>query len=344
MASWAQVASGGSNGGSWAAVAAKHEENDESSLEASVVEDETVVEPTREELGDLRLGLGRVWELGEKLRPGVDYQLDLQGYATRRGKDYARRPLFSFVREDVLSRPTFAAFLRLLDNYEREVGKKERVTKSEKAEESAFLDAVLKTAPMRYCHEYCVAKRVAPASRSGFKRLLGSLWFRIYASRRGGPPDSSGFEHWAVGEERGDKHEVVGLHNWLQLFVEERKGALNYHGYVSHDKRRPDEDQPVLSLQFTWTDVDDGSVDLKPTSTSIIGSSPELELALFTLAALAAGKDDPKTTRVDDGREITPVTLRSDDGADLMTFEINCVKWTVDGHPAIRTCYPSAIS
>mmetsp|Transcript_7254 Transcript_7254/g.22122 ORF Transcript_7254/g.22122 Transcript_7254/m.22122 type:complete len:339 (+) Transcript_7254:13-1029(+) len=332
--SWAQIAGGDEDhhpeeATKWSAVAAESEEVEEPAASA--------VGPTAAELGDLRLGLAKVWALGGKLRAGVEYELDLQGYATRRVGDHARRPLFKFVSEEALSRPTFAAFVKLLDNYEREVGKKERVTSAEKAEESAFLDAVLETEVMRYCHAYLCAKRAAPSSRERFKALLGSLWFQLYVTTKGGPPDSSGFEHVFVGEERTD--EIVGMHNWIQLYVEERKGYLDYYGYVARDKRRPPEEQPALSLQFAWTDAADGSVDAKSETTSLLGTSPELELALFTLAALAGGKHNP-ATRLEHGKEITQFTIEFGDDAAL-ELDINCVKWSVRGHPTIRTCFPS---
>lgn len=320
----------------WAAIAAgHHEEEDEPVVEPSpAIDDEAEVEPpTPEELEDLSLGLAKVWELGTKFKPGVDYELDIQGYSSRRGDDHARRPLFKFVSESVMT-PTVRAFMALLDNYEREAGRKERVTAQEKAEEAAFLDLVLNTPCMQYCRAYCVAKRVAPRD---FKAMLGSLWFRIYASKKQGPPDSCGFEHVFVGEER-TTGQVTGMHNWIQLWKEERSGTLDYKGYVAYDHKRPAEDQPALSLQFSWTDVDDGSVDLKPTSTSIIGSSPELELALFTLVALVGGSRNP-ATHVHHGKEVTPVDLAYGDST--MRIHLNCIKWTVAGHPVIRTCYPS---
>ena len=44
-------------------------------------------------------------------------------------------PLFKFVAADVLERPTWAAFIALLDNYEASAGKAERVTDTERREE-----------------------------------------------------------------------------------------------------------------------------------------------------------------------------------------------------------------
>ena len=42
--------------------------------------------------------------------------------------------------------------------------------------------------------------------------------------------DSSGFEHVFVGESR-DK-EVIGFHNWIQFYLQERRGNVDYQGYI----------------------------------------------------------------------------------------------------------------
>ena len=46
------------------------------------------------------------------------------------------------VSPDVLERPTWAAFIALLDNYEASAGKAERVTNEERHEESRFMDCI----------------------------------------------------------------------------------------------------------------------------------------------------------------------------------------------------------
>ena len=42
--------------------------------------------------------------------------------------------------------------------------------------------------------------------------------------------DSSGFEHVFVGESRAK--EVIGFHNWIQFYLQEKIGNVDYQGYI----------------------------------------------------------------------------------------------------------------
>ena len=42
--------------------------------------------------------------------------------------------------------------------------------------------------------------------------------------------DSSGFEHVFVGESR-NRAEVIGFHNWIQFYLQEKKGLVDYKGF-----------------------------------------------------------------------------------------------------------------
>ena len=65
-----------------------------------------------------------------------------------------------------------------------------------------------------------------------FKGVLRQLWFNLYprSSSRRATVDSSGFEHTMVGELRS---KVSGFHNWIQFYLEEKKGNINYLGWNS---------------------------------------------------------------------------------------------------------------
>eukprot|EP00640_Fibrocapsa_japonica_P001075 CAMPEP_0113936370 /NCGR_PEP_ID=MMETSP1339-20121228/3302_1 /TAXON_ID=94617 /ORGANISM="Fibrocapsa japonica" /LENGTH=433 /DNA_ID=CAMNT_0000938829 /DNA_START=51 /DNA_END=1352 /DNA_ORIENTATION=+ /assembly_acc=CAM_ASM_000762 len=240
------------------------------------------------ELADISLAAKKLWELdANRLTPGVDYAINLQ-----RGKNFSDRgdaapePLFKFVSAEVLQRPTYRTFMRLLDNYEKNTGQAEVVTREELQENQAFLNACLDTMPMQYAHKWLNRKGLAPADGPGFRRLLDQLWFSLY--RREVHNDSSGFEHVFIGESKAGK--ITGLHNWLQMYNEEKAGNLDYRGYIRPRVRgrgfsEPHDNEQLITVQFSWDD------EIKPVSTSLIGVSPEFELSLLTMCFLNGEKD-----------------------------------------------------
>jgi len=258
------------------------------------------IEPTQHDLESLDNGVDKLWELDAKsrMRPDVDYYLDMQGGKKPYAKgDRASRPLFKFVSEDALaSRPTFKAFMALLDNYERAVGVAETVTYTEKKEIQTFLSECLKTPLMKYAHKWLVSKKLSDPDPKKFLRQLQKMWFGMYKRDHDSKgPDSSGFEHVFVGEERNGA--IIGCHNWLQIYLQEKLGNLNYLGYI-YPKRRGhhnklDSHEHIMTIQFEWRDgKKDNSFELKPVSTSWVGTSPEFELALYTMTFLAGKKEN----------------------------------------------------
>ncbi|KAK2183334.1 hypothetical protein NP493_315g03068 [Ridgeia piscesae] len=227
----------------------------------------------------------KLWDLDvNRCEPGVDYDIDLQGYVTSarfvRG-DYARCNLFSWLDEDkVFERETYKAFKNLLNNYEVETGRPEEVTAEEQQENCRFIDLIVDTDVMREAHQYLVGKGKAPEDENAFKRLLYDIWFRLYKrSREDRHLDSSGFEHVFVGETR--QQDVIGFHNWLQFYLQEKRGHIDYRGYFR--RGTANEDSPrLITLQFVWKDGQE-----KPIGSSFIGTSPEFEMALYTLVFLA---------------------------------------------------------
>ncbi|XP_072219964.1 uridylate-specific endoribonuclease C-like [Leuresthes tenuis] len=230
----------------------------------------------------------QLWRLDtNRLRPGTDYNISLQGRAgyVAQGSNYARdrasAPLFSHVNEEKLKKiETYAHFINLLDNYEMSTGVSETVTSEELKENKLFIDAIVETDVMKCAHDYLVRKGQSPSDPAQFKRQLFDIWFRLYHRDRSGGEDSCGFEHVFVGETKFG-HEITGLHNWVQFYLQEKHGNIDYKGYKARDnKDTPDEDDHVLNLQFSWKGL------VKPIGGSFIGVSPEFEVALFTIIFL----------------------------------------------------------
>lgn len=157
-------------------------------------------EPSATELQDISKAANRLWELDvNRLVPGTDYVINLQkGKKIYDTSDVARDPLFTFVDLSNFEKPTFKTFINLLDNYVASTGVAEVVTNEEKRENMEFLNAIMNTPVMNYCHKYLAYHNKAPRERDAFIRLLNELWFGLY--RREVSNDSSGFEHVFLGE------------------------------------------------------------------------------------------------------------------------------------------------
>uniref|UniRef100_A0A4W4F9R5 Uridylate-specific endoribonuclease n=1 Tax=Electrophorus electricus TaxID=8005 RepID=A0A4W4F9R5_ELEEL len=214
-----------------------------------------------------------------RLRPGTDYRISLQGKAGNLSSmnvgDYAvGSPLFTYVDETIFKKETFLAFISLLDNYESNTGEPEVVTPEEEAENHKFLDSIIKTPVLKIVHKYLVGKNKSPEETTAFKEQLYRIWFELYARKGSSRPDSSGFEHVFVGETRGGC--TIGFHNWIQLYLQEKLGHINYKGYT------PDENKHILALHFSWKNG------IKPRGSIFIGVSPEFEFALYTLCFLTS--------------------------------------------------------
>ncbi|XP_053741949.1 uridylate-specific endoribonuclease C isoform X1 [Synchiropus splendidus] len=228
-----------------------------------------------------------LWMLDvNRMTPGVDYTVTVQGRAgfvtqgTHVVQDHAAQPLFSNVNETKLwNTTTFSRLLSLLDNYERSTGVTERVTEEERSETNLFLDAVLQTEVMKRAHRYLVSKRQSSSDLTLFKSQLHLIWFHLYHRQRTAGLDSCGFEHVFVGELKSGV-EIIGFHNWVQFYLQEKDRQLDYKGYKARENDLPDHDDHVLNLQFSWHNV------VKPVGSSFIGTSPEFEMAVFTVIFL----------------------------------------------------------
>lgn len=142
-----------------------------------------------------------------------------------------------------------------------------------------FIDAIMQTNVMKEAHEFLTNKGLAPEEENSFKRLLYSMWFKFYKRvREDRNLDSSGFEHVFVGETR--ERSVIGFHNWIQFYLQEKRGNIDYRGYFRRGTGK--EDNPrLITIQFTWTKGGG-----KPIGSSFIGTSPEFEIAIYTICRL----------------------------------------------------------
>lgn len=197
--------------------------------------------------------------------------VNLQGTTTSRSTtDQAPLPLLD-INKAAYSIPSISKLLLLYNNYIVEANQNEIYTAQEKNEENDLLDTVVQTPVMQHTKNFLINKGKIGRDPKEFKDLLRLIWFNMY-SRGGGKIGSSGFEHVFLTELKNNQ--VSGLHNWIYFNEEEQKNNANYLGYMK--KIDLGGKGAILKFHFTFQGVD------KPVGSMFIGTSPELEMALYS--------------------------------------------------------------
>ncbi|CAJ0596010.1 unnamed protein product [Cylicocyclus nassatus] len=224
-----------------------------------------------------------------KAKPGQIF-INYQGHAqSGKGVDNAAKPFFTRVSSKLLNKPSYKHFINMMNNFYKKTGVPEpRVSKQEEQREiSLFLDTILASKPWKILYKFLRMKR-HPFARDPvtFRSSIKHLWFDHY-SRARGKPDTSGFEHVFIGEENHGM--VSGLHNWVRFYMLEKNATENfdYKGFIV--KRR----DVMAALRFMWDEA------FKWTGSILIGSSPEYEMALYTMCFLSRRGKNPCEVELD---------------------------------------------
>lgn len=169
--------------------------------------------------------------------------------------------------------PIFQLFKNLFPYYEPFIGTPESCGSACTTATNAFIDELFNgnNRPMQIAHTFMVSHGLASSDVASFKNEIRQYWFQKYSRSQGQAIDSSGFEHVFLGEVRQDGSAVTGFHNWVASYYEEKDGAFEYGDYL-------DTCQPFnLKFSFSWYGAG------KPVSSMWIRTSPEVELALYTM-------------------------------------------------------------
>lgn len=137
------------------------------------------------------------------------------------------------VNPDVLKIATVQKLIAIYDNYNPDQRVSEYIGPAQRQEESILVDTFLSTNVMSTAMRFLADKEVIRKDYYDYKDTLRRLWFNLY-SRGEGKIGSTGFEHVFAHEEKldGTKTEIAGLHNWIYFSAEEKKGKVNYLGYM----------------------------------------------------------------------------------------------------------------
>eukprot|EP01062_Namystynia_karyoxenos_P000784 TRINITY_DN1028_c0_g1_i4.p1 TRINITY_DN1028_c0_g1~~TRINITY_DN1028_c0_g1_i4.p1 ORF type:complete len:417 (+),score=112.14 TRINITY_DN1028_c0_g1_i4:79-1251(+) len=239
---------------------------------------------------DIHAVIARLWEIdaAERLEPGEHVHLSAQA----RCKEFTGRcsvPLFERVDEHRLHLHSCSEpFLALLDNYVRDADQAECMDALERRELDTFVKALCASPQMQLAHKALHSWGLAPLGVQEFKAEIYELWFAPYTAH-GRPQFASGFEHVFAGQETRDKCSgkslVTRLHNWVQFWQEERKGRVDYMGFMG----RTEDDSRVATVRFVCDDGAEGSERAESESTFLIGSTVAFEFALLTMVWLRLG-------------------------------------------------------
>ncbi|XP_025092763.1 poly(U)-specific endoribonuclease-like [Pomacea canaliculata] len=217
-----------------------------------------------------------IYAADENQVDGSHYKLNFQKrYST--GVD---NPLafFTSLDETVFQSATFKGLSDLEDNYEKVVHVQENYTAAEWAEVQSFISNVVSSGPMGVALEFLAARGCISNNTEAWKTLIEEIWFNLYSRTEGtsSAHDSSGFEHVFLGELRG--HSVLGLNNWIEYYKEEKSGRINYLGWIDY-MTNPN----IVSISFVWEGAQ------APVRSFFVGTSPEFDMAVATLCAVARG-------------------------------------------------------
>ncbi|XP_063822277.1 endoribonuclease CG2145-like [Ostrinia nubilalis] len=243
-------------------------------------------------------------------------QVNLQGKTSSMSKNDEAQSNLLNVPENVWSGPTIRPFVALFDNYHKNIIRPEFVTPNEETEQTTYINTILATGPIRSLVSFLVNKGLTQLNEYNEQvDLLRKIWFTKYARHWSGLCKCScAFENVFMAELKSD--EVLGLHSWLFFAKRELDHKANYLGYI--DKLDLPGKGMILKQHSVLSNTKDA-----PEVTMFVGTSPELETALYTLCFMA--------------RPDRPCKLRFNN----IPFTIQTKTIRADNLPVIDTAYPT---
>ena len=245
------------------------------------------------------------------------------------GRSDPQHRLFAEVLIPPHKRRSYELCKALFDNYRLDQSRFEDNRPAEAREILALLEAVTDSAPMAAAREHVEDRNDRRHSRDEWQELIFEVWFRQFDD--GGNLDLSGFEHVAVGEQKGGK--VNGHHFWYKYYLDDW-AAFSNQDDIDYDGSRYDgpraQDGPltalgrrvpeVVTLAYGWDafDFETGRRHAlyKPIGGFWVGCSIEGLMALGTVRFFERGRVE---TAINGARYQVDLH-RSPDGRSLRTF------------------------
>ncbi|XP_063973639.1 endoribonuclease CG2145-like [Diachasmimorpha longicaudata] len=194
--------------------------------------------------------------------------VNLQNQVTSENStDQASGPLM-YTSMDLYDLPTVRALHKMFNNYEINSTLTEPITTEQQNRENVLVDTFLKTTPMKDAMNWLASKDYFGPTEAEMLEVLRSIWFTKIEGT------TSGFERIFLAEIYPDSN-LLGGQNWIYFTYEESLKNINYMGYT--EERNLTDKAKLLSVNFSMRDV------TKNNSTMLIGTSPEFEMALYTI-------------------------------------------------------------
>ncbi|XP_047984817.1 endoribonuclease CG2145-like [Leguminivora glycinivorella] len=232
-------------------------------------------------------------------------QVKLQGQTSPMSKDDKAPDNLLTVNDNVWNGPTIKPFVALFDNYHKNVIRPEFVTPNEESEQTTYINTILATGPIRSLMNFLVSKGLTQLNEYQEQvNLLKKIWFTKYARHWTGLCKCScAFENIFMAELKSN--DVLGLHSWLFFAKREQDRKANYLGYTS--KLDLAGKGLILKQHSILSETKDA-----PEVTMFVGTSPELETALYTLCFMARPDGQCKLRYNNVPFTIQTKTLKSD--------------------------------
>jgi hypothetical protein len=243
------------------------------------------------------------------------------------GRDPNHR-LFAEVHIPERKRHTYDVCKTLFDNYRLDQSKGEDNRPEEARETLDLLDALADSAPMAAARAHLEGRGGGSYSRAAWQELIFDVWFRQFDDGRN--RDLSGFEHVAVGEQKGGK--VNGHHFWYKYYLDDWP-AFSGEDDIDYDGARYDgprgegrltaigrEVPEVVTLAYRWNAYDPESgrryTLYNPIGGFWVGCSIEGLMALGLVRFFQRGRVEIMIN----GARYEVELYRSPDGRSLRTF------------------------
>ncbi|KAI5706671.1 hypothetical protein M8J76_009590 [Diaphorina citri] len=192
---------------------------------------------------------------------------------------------------------TVRALLELFPHFEPDINKYEMNSRRKRKLKKRFLNKVCNTPVMKRLQKFLRKKGdLKTDSLDDYFEHLSNMWFEPFKRyARTQHVSSCGFEHTFLAElsRNGSETRVYGFHNWLYFhYLESLNKSLSYHGY---SRRRPIGNN--ASKTFLLCNVFLDWQGCQRIGGFILGISPELEMAIYTLCIMYR-TNDPDGCRI----------------------------------------------